>query len=114
MNLVINAIVRVGGMQAILAAMKKHPKDKNLICHAIIALYNLTLLEANAELFVSKTDGVSLVLNCMKKFSEDDDIVYEACDLLRRLCTHEQLRCKLDEAKVGSSLMVAYHDNNRQ
>lgn len=84
-------IVRVGGMRAIIAAMKKHPKNKNLISSAIRALINLTFLEANAVLFVTKTDGVSLVLKCMKKFAGDDKIVCESCHLLLGLCKHEQL-----------------------
>jgi hypothetical protein len=104
-------ITRAGGMQAILAAMRRHQNDASLIRNAIIGLYNLTSLEENAVLFVTKTDGVSLVLDCMKTFSDKDGIVSEACDLLENLCKCEQLRNKLDKAKVGTSLMVAY-DNN--
>jgi hypothetical protein len=104
-------ITRAGGMQAILAAMRRHKNDASLIRYAIIVLYYLTSLEEDAVLFVTKTDGVSLVLDCMKTFSDNDGIVSEACDLLESLCKYEQLRNKLDKAKVGTSLMVAY-DNN--
>jgi hypothetical protein len=104
-------ITRAGGMQAILAAIRRHKNDANLILNAIIALHNLTMLEENAVLFVTKTNGVSLVLDCIKSFSDKGGIVSEACDLLESLCEYEQLRNKLDKAKVGTSLMAAY-DNN--
>jgi hypothetical protein len=104
-------ITRAGGMEAILAAMRRHKNDANLILNAIIALHNLTMLEENAVLFVTKTNGVSLVLDCIKTFSDKGGIVSEACDLLESLCEYEQLRNKLDKAKVGTSLMAAY-DNN--
>ena len=105
------AIGRVGGMQAILGAMKNHPNDDHIVYYAIKALYNLICLEANAEMFVSSTDGVSVILESMKTFAGDGETLYEACDLLHSLCEYEQLRNELDNAKVGTSLMVAYEDN---
>jgi hypothetical protein len=47
-------------MQAILGAVKKHPRERNVVFYTIRALGNdLTSLEANAELFVNVIDGVS-------------------------------------------------------
>ena len=105
------AFVRVGGIQAILAAMEKHPNKRDVIYHALRALYILTSLDTNAELFVMKTNGVSLGVEGMKQFSDDDKIVHEACDLLHILCKHEHLRSKLDNESVGTSLMMAFESN---
>jgi hypothetical protein len=50
----------VEGIQAILGAVKKHPRERSVVFYAIRALGNdLTLLEANEELFVNVIDGVS-------------------------------------------------------
>ncbi len=48
------------GIQAILGAVKKHPRERSVLFYTISALGNdLTLLEANEELFVNVIDGVS-------------------------------------------------------
>lgn len=104
-----SAIVRVGGFQSIVAAMKHSEAQNGVIRDGLLAFYNLIAhFEPNAKVFVADTDCIPLVLECMEKYQDDKDVMIHACELLNHLAGFESLRKSLVDANVGSSLMAAY------
>lgn len=85
-----NAFRKVGGIEAVLAAMEKFPNDRNIQFSGLLSLANLCCHnEANAKTLVTDLNGVSAILKSMHIFSNDEDVASAGCLALRNLCCHK-------------------------
>jgi len=73
---------------------------------------NTKVHEDNAKLLVKELKAVPLILDVMKKFSGDKDIVFKACQVIESLCHVKELRKSIFEAKALSSLANAMDKHN--
>jgi len=112
-----DAVTKVKGFQVILTATKRYHSSAGFQTDAINALWSLvSTTQANADLFVVKHDGIPFILERMKRFPHDTDLIEIVCDILSKLSKCEKFRQPLLNAKAGSALMNAFerHGDNEE
>jgi hypothetical protein len=94
------AIVEVEGFEVILSAMKKHHSDAAIQIVGTKALCSLVFYEANAELFVSKHDGITFLLQQMENFSNTVNLIEQTCFILNIISSYDKFRKSLVDANA--------------
>lgn len=98
------AIGKVEGIQSILKAMKNFSEERDVQFQGFQALVNLACEKPNAEIIVTKLQGMPFILNKMEQYAEQEDILRWACELLKRLCHFNRLRRTIFEANAVETL----------
>jgi hypothetical protein len=96
----------VGGVEVIVDGMKRHPevaRIQSLGCAAIGNILHAT--KRNAER-VEESDGIAQVIAAMKAHAEDEDVQYESCYALLRMCEWAEYRRLIIAA--GGATTIAY------
>lgn len=114
------SIIKSGGIETIMAAMKSFPDDDDINGHGCNAIgnafffgFNPTIDEAKAR-FVHKLNGIELVVPVMKKFQNNELVQEMGCQVLQ-LLSRKQVLC--DALRKGGALSAVgeateKHDGN--
>ena len=107
----------IGGVEVILAGMKRHPEDVRLQrvgCGAIANLSDNT--KRNAERF-EESDGIAAVIAAMEVHDpENEDVQLYSCVVLKHLCEWAEYRPLIVAAGGAATIAYAmkeYSDNPR-
>jgi hypothetical protein len=101
------AVENVEGVEAILGAMKMFRNDRSIQCNGIGALLNLSDHLTSGKEFIKDLYGLPFILDIMKTFNTDDDLILWACKMIKKLARSEELRKPLVDSNVISSLAAA-------
>jgi len=102
----LKSVVReIEGIQVILEAMKRHQASRLTQLEAFKALHSLSCgAQSNAQLLVTKLDGIPLIIEAMKIPSGDVRVVEMACAILLNLVNVKELRKPMLDTNVASAL----------
>jgi hypothetical protein len=106
----------IGGVEVILAGMRKHPTYTNVQQVGCGAIANLLFeTKRNAERF-QESDGIAAVISAMKAHPENEDVQLGSCGALLSICEWAEYR-PLIVAAGGAvaidTVMEKYGDNPR-
>ena len=111
------SIIKSGGIETIMVAMKSFPDDygiQNKGCLAIGNVFydtNPTIDEAMTR-FVHKLDGIGLVVPVMKKFQNNFLVQQNGCHVLEQLSKKQVLRDALKKGGALSAVSEATEKHN--
>ncbi len=88
--------------QAIKAAV-----ENSIQCNGIGALLNLSDHLTSGKEFIKDLYGLPFILDIMKTFNTDEDLILWACKMIKKLARSEELRKPLVDSNVISSLAAA-------
>ena len=75
-------IATKGGIEAVLAAMKEHPKDRKVQEEACAALWNLSRHNDNNKIEIAAKGGIDASVAAMKEHLKFAEVQEEACGAL--------------------------------
>jgi hypothetical protein len=102
-------VAELGGIQTILAAMRRFPSHYWVIRNGFAALCNIVSDHAtNADLLVTKIGQVPFLLERMKEFQAEADVMQSACYLMWNLSHFEQLRRPIADAQAATALAAVF------
>jgi len=134
MPLAKKSLAMIGGVESVVVAMTRYPESKDVQCHALGALVNMLCADGQGEkdhagddavddvslemstLFVHKLNGVSMVVDSMKRFPKEAKIQLGGCTLLLNLAREQSFVTTIMQfgavAAVGASLESHPKDTN--
>jgi hypothetical protein len=99
-------IVAVGGIDVILAALKRYPTDSLVQRNGCGALGNLSRKRENIEELVEQ-ETIAIVIRAMKMFPDVSKIQRCGCGFIWNVTKQQEYRERLSESEVISALGVA-------
>jgi hypothetical protein len=113
------SIIKSGGIETIMAAMKSFPDDDDINCSGCNAIghafyfTNPTIDEAMPH-FVHELNGIELVVSVMKKFQNNASVQESCCKVLLQLSKNQVLRDALKKGGAISAVgeVTEKHDGN--
>lgn len=107
------AVAVANGIQAILAAMKKFPSERDIQRYGLRVLFYITTSGSSrkANTLVTKVNDVPFIISQMDHFSDDAAITEWACKLLNNLTLHSHLIDHIRGTKAMIALATACHNH---
>lgn len=110
-NVLRQAIGKVEGIQAILKAMKNFSQVRDVQFQGLQALVSLASEKPNGEMMVVRLQAMPFLLDKMKQYSEEEEILRWSCELLKRLARFNRLRRTIFEANAVDTLVIVMNSH---
>ena len=107
-----NAIATVGGLDAILGAMRAYREDEQIQDFGCGALQNLTGVEQNSQMLLER-EGLTAILIAMRTYPDSTLIQESGCWTIVNLCQRKENRAKIEKARCLATIASVIDNHPR-